>query len=128
MRFAAIVVVLVAGLMTTALAQRPQKPKGKPSHSEERESNKKTPRIGKDATHDHTSAAQELRRVEQSSRKVAPTRKSESANAPRNNPGLKAEKRDGNTPIRFAAKGGAGKSSGKSGDALKGRLRHKGRR
>src|SRR5882724_6345811 len=80
MRFAAIVVVLEAGLMMTAVAQRPQKPKGKPSHSEERESNKKSPRIGKDATHDHTSAAQELRRVEQSSKKVAPTRKSESAN------------------------------------------------
>ena len=128
MKFSVVLALVIAGLTITSSAQKLQKPKGKPSHSEERESNKKGVRTGKDPAASRTSAAQELRRVEQSSTKVSAARKTESAKTAHSNPVLKAQKKDGNPPIHFSANGGSGKSNGKSGDALKGRLRHKGRR
>ena len=129
MRSSAILILAVAGLTITAAAQKPQKTRTRPSHSEEREAGKTNARVGKEPAAGRTSAAQELRRVEQSSAKVSPARnRAESAKAERNNPVLKAQKKDGNVPIRFSSTGGSGKSKGKSGDALKGRLRHKGKR
>ena len=128
MRFSAILVLALAGLTITASAQKPQKTRTKPSHSEEREAGQKSARVGKEPAAGRSSAAQELRRVEQSSAKVSGARRAEGAKAARSNPVLKAQKKDGNPPIRFSATGGSGKSSGKSGDALKGRLRHKGKR
>ena len=65
--------------------------------------------------------------MEQSSAKVS-GRRAETNKAARNNPVLKAQRKEGNPPIHFSSTGGSGKTSGKSGDALKGRLRHKGRR
>lgn len=117
----------MAGLTVTSSAQKLQKPKGKPTHSQEREGSKKTARVGKDLAPERTSAASELRKVEQSSAKVS-ARRTENAKAARVSPVLKAEKKDGNPPIHFSAGGGSGKSKGKSGNELKGRLRHKGRR
>ena len=111
----------------TSSAQKVTKPKGKPSYSEEKETSRKGARVGKDTGAGRTSAASELRRVEQSSSKVS-GRRTDSSKAARNNPALKATKKDGNPAIRFSSTGGSGKSGGKSGDALKGRLRHKGRR
>jgi hypothetical protein len=123
------VALAVAGLTLLSSAQKLQKPKAKPSHNEERESSKKTARTGtgKEPT-SRTSASQELRRVEQSSAKVSPARKAESTKAARSNPALKTQKKDGNPPIHFASSGHSGKSGGKSGDELKGRLRQKGHR
>ena len=120
----------VAGLILLSSAQNLQKPKAKPSYSEERESsNKKGGRTstGKEPA-SRTSASQELRRVEQSSAKVSPARKAESTKAARSNPALKTQKKDGNPPIHFASSGHSGKGGGKSGDELKGRLRQKGHR
>ena len=112
-----------------ASAQKPQKPRTKAAPSEEKAShNKKSGYIGKEPGGAKNSAAQELHRVEQSSAKVSSAHKAESAKQVRNNPVLKAQKKDGNPPIHFSSTGGSGKSSGKSGDALKGRLRHKGKR
>ncbi|SRR5258708_1127531 len=128
MRFSAILVLALAGLTITASAQKPQKTRTKPAPSEEKASHKKTGYIGKDPGAGKTSAALELRKAEQSSAKVQAVRKGETEKEARNNPVLKAERKDGNPPIRFSAKGGSGKSAGKSGDELKGRLRHKGRR
>ena len=127
MRFSVLLAVAIAGLAMTSSAQKVTKPKGKPSYSEEKETSRKGARVGKDTGAGRTSAASELRRVEQSSSKVS-GRRTDSSKAARNNPALKATKKDGNPAIRFSSTGGSGKTGGKSGDALKGRLRHKGRR
>jgi hypothetical protein len=127
MRFSVTVALLVVGLSMSGFAQKVRKPRAKAVHSEERDSNQKSAPIGKE-TNSRTSAASELRRVEQSSAKVSGSRRNDSARAARTNPGLKAQKKDGNAPIHFASTGGSGKPNAKSGDALKGRLRHKGRR
>lgn len=127
MRFSAILAVAIVSTTMASYAQKVTKPKGKPSYSEERENSKKGVRAPKDTTASRTSAASELRRVEQSSTKVS-GRRTDSSKATRNNPALKATKKEGNPAIHFSSAGGSGKSSGKSADALKGRLRHKGRR
>ena len=125
MRFSVVVAIALA-LSVTAAAQKVQKPKAKPSYSEEKESGKKGARAFKEPA-SHTSAAQELRRVEQSSARVATSRKSESNKAARTTPAFKTQKKDGNPPIHFSAASGSGKGSGKTANALKGRLRQKGR-
>ena len=126
MKFSAILIVAFTAFTMTAFAQKPQKTRTKPSHSEEKETHKKSGYIGKAPSSERSSAAQELRRVEQSSKKVPASHKAASAKGA-HTPALK-EQKEGNPPIRFAAKGGSGKSGGKSGDELKGRLRHKGKR
>ena len=127
MKFTLILALAMAGLAMTASAQKMQKPKGKPSYSEERQSNKKGVRGPVEGGAARTSAAQELRLVEQSSAKVS-GRQTGSAKPVHATPALKEQKKDGNPPIRFSAGGGGSKSSGKSADGLKGRLRQKGHR
>jgi hypothetical protein len=126
MRLSVILVALITGLAISASAQKPLKTKTKPTHSEERESGKTTARSGRQPVA-RNSAEQELKRVEQSSSKVSGASRNQSAKTARNNPVLKAQKKEANPPIRPTASGGAGKSAGKQGDGLKGRLRHKGR-
>jgi hypothetical protein len=127
MRFSVVLALAIAGLTIISPAQKVQKPKGKPSYSEEKENSKKGTHVAKDSGAGRTSAASELRRVEQSSAKAS-GRRTDSSKAARNNPVLKAQRKEGNPPIHFSSTGGSGKTSGKSGDALKGRLRHKSRR
>jgi hypothetical protein len=75
----------------------------------------------------HSSAAQELRRVEQSSAKVSASRKANSDKAARTGPMVKGQKNEANPPIRFSAAGGSGHGGkGKQGNSGKSRLRHKG--
>ncbi|MBI3475635.1 MAG: hypothetical protein HY010_07865 [Acidobacteria bacterium] len=125
MRYAAVLALALAGLTMTASAQKPQKVKTKPSHSEEKES-KGSHAVREPAN--RTSAAQELKRVEQSGSKLS-VRKSENAKPARVNPALRAQRKDANPPIHFASSGGSGKGGkGKAGDPYKGRLRHKGNR
>ena len=109
----------------TASAQKMQKQKGKPSYSEERQgTNKKSSRAPMQGGA-HSSSAQELRLVEQSSAKVS-GRQTGSEKPVRAIPALKEQKKSENPPIRFSSSGGGGKSNGKSADGLKGRLRQKG--
>lgn len=122
MRSSVILALVLAGLTITASAQKHQKPKARPSHSEEKQT--KSRAVKEPAT--RTSAATELRRVEQSSARASSTRKAEGAKAT-HTPVLKAKTKDSNPPIHFASSGGSGKGSkSKGGDPLKGRLRHKG--
>ena len=126
MKFAAVLVLALAGLTMTAYAQKPQKVKTKPSHSEEKESSKKDHAVKEPVN--RTSAATELKKVEQSGSKLS-VRKTDSPKAARVNPALKAEHKESNPPIHFASSGGSGRGSkGKAGDPYKGRLRHKGSR
>ena len=129
MRFLLVLALALAGLTMTATAQKHQKPKAKPSYSEEKQKKGKTGARAVKEPATHTSAAQDLRRVEQSSARASASRKAESGKAARTNPTLKGQKKEENPPIHFASSGGAGHGSkGKSGDQLKGRLRHKGSR
>jgi len=115
----------LAGLTITATAQKHQRPKAKPSYNEEKSSKGGARAVKEPAT--RNSAAQELRRVEQSSARASTSRKAESAKAARTNAALKGQKKEGNPPIHFGSSGGSGKGSkGKGGDELRGRLRHKG--
>ncbi len=126
MKFSAILALVMAGLMMTASAQKVQKPKTKPSHSAEKDSSKKSSHTVKEPA-SRNNAATELRRVEQSSAKVSAAKRTESNKAERTNSALRVKTKDSNPPIHLGSSGGSGKSSkGKSGDPLKGRLRHKG--
>jgi hypothetical protein len=126
MKFSVVLALAMAGLTMTASAQKLQKPRTKPSHSEEKESGKKTSRAIKEPV-SRTNAATELRRVEQSSAKASASKKAESSKAARTNPALKVKEKDSNPPIHLASSGGSGRGGkGKAGDPYKGRLRHKG--
>ena len=127
MKFSVALALAMAGLTMTASAQKLQKPRTKPSHSEEKESKKGSRAIKEPAN--RSTAATELRRVEQSGAKASASRKAESNKAARTNPALKVKEKDSNPPIHLASSGGAGKGNkGKAGDPYKGRLRHKGSR
>lgn len=124
MRFLFVLALAVTGLTMTAAAQKHQKPKAKASYSEEKQS--KGGRSVKEPAA-KSSSATELRRVEQSSARVSASHKQATKAHPA--PVLKAQKGDGNPPIRFASAGGSGKGGkSKGGDPYKGRLRHKGSR
>lgn len=124
MRFSWVLALVLAGLTMTASAQKYQKPKAKPAHSGERQT-KSQPRAVK-APPAHSSAAQELHRVEQSSARVSASRKMNSAKAARTGPVVKGQN-EANPPIRFSAAGGSGHGGkGKQGNSGKSRLRHKG--
>jgi hypothetical protein len=126
MKFSAVVVLAVAGLTMTAFAQRLEKPRAKTSHSAQKEGNKKANRAVKEPPIRNT-AAQDLRRVEQSSAKVSGSKKAQSNKVPRTSPALKVKTKDSNPPIRFASSGVSGKGGrGKPVNSLKGRLKHKG--
>jgi len=128
MRFSLVLALFLAGLTMTATAEKHRRPKAKPSYSEENKSSKGGARAVKEPA-THTSAAQDLRRVEQSGARASASRKAESGKAARTNAALKGQKKEENPPIHFASSGGTGHGSkGKSGDPLKGRLRHKGSR
>jgi hypothetical protein len=124
MKFSVVLALVLAGLTMTASAQ---KPKTKPAHSEEKESSKKGSHSAVKVPANHSSAAQELRRVEGSGGKASSVKKSESGKAARKNPALKPEKKEKNPPIHFASAGSSSKSGkNKAGDPYKGRMRHKG--
>ncbi len=127
MRFALVLASALAGLTMTAEAQKQQKPKAKPSHTSEKEVKGGGGRTAK-APAMRDSAAQDLRRVEQSSAKASASHKTQSAKAAGTAPLLKGEKSEKNPPINVAGGGGGrhGSKSSKSGDSTKGRLRHKG--
>jgi hypothetical protein len=125
MRFSLVLALALAGLAITATAQKHQRPKAKPSYNEEKSSKGGARAVKEPAT--RSSAAQELRRVEQSSARASTSRKAESGKAARTNAALKGQKKEVNPPIHFGSSGGSGKGSkGKGGDELRGRLRHKG--
>ena len=126
MRSSLVLALALAGLTMTAAAEKHQRPKAKPSYSEEKQSGKGGARAVKEPA-THASAAQDLRRVEQSSARMSASRKAESGKVARTNPALKGQKKEENPPIHFSSSGGSGKGSkSKGGDELKGRLRHKG--
>ncbi|HUM04211.1 MAG TPA: hypothetical protein VLT90_02045 [Terriglobales bacterium] len=123
MRLSWILPLVVAVMCLPAAAQKYQKPKAKPTYSEER-SAKGSARAAKPAP-SRDATAQELHRVEQSSSKVPGSRRGDSSRAPRTV--VKAEKEERNPPIqatgsRSRGQGGKGKTS----NSYKGRLRHKG--
>lgn len=125
MRFAVVAGLMIACLSVSAVAQKHQRPKAKPTYTAERES-KGSGRVSKAPTAGHDPATQELHKLEQSSAKSAGSRRSEDARAPRTAAVLRADKQERNPPIN--AKGSAhqsGKGS-KTADSSKGRLRHKG--
>jgi len=123
MRFWLSLILALAWVTIPATAQKPQKPKAKPTHSEEKES-KGSAKTVKPPTN-RNSSSQELRKIEQSSAKTPGARKGDSSKAPR--PVVKAEKQERNPSIQFSSGGGGGKGSkGKGSDPYKGRLRHKG--
>jgi len=125
MKFSVALALAMAGLTMTVSAQKLQKPRTKPSHSEEKESGKKSRTVKEPAN--KSTAATELRRVEQSSANASASRKAESSKAARTNPALKVKEKDSNPPIHLASSGGSGRGGkGKAGDPFKGRLRHKG--
>lgn len=126
MRLAVIAGLLIASLTVSAFAQKHQRPKAKATYSAEKES-KGSGRTSKAPAPGRDPAAQELRKLEQSSAKTAGARHSEPGRAPRSAAVFRAEKQERNPQIN--AKGSAGHSSGKgskSADSTKGRLRHKG--
>ena len=124
MKFSVVLALVFAGLTMTASAQ---KPKTKPAHSEEKESSKKGSHAAVKVPANHSSSAQELRKVEQSGGKASTVKKSEGSQAARKNPALKPEKKDKNPPIHFASAGGSSKGGkNNAGDPYKGRMRHKG--
>ena len=126
MKFSVVMALAMAGLTMTASAQKLQKPRTKPSHSEEKESRKGSRAVKEPAN--RSTAATELRRVEQSSAKISGAKKAESNKAARTNPALRVKTKDSNAPIRLGSSGGSGGGGGKgkAGDPYKGRLRHKG--
>jgi hypothetical protein len=123
MRFSVVLALTLAALTMAASAQKHQKPKTKPTYTEEKQA-KGASRAVK-APAEHSSTAQELRRVEQSGAKASATHKGgNQAHLP---PALK-EKKETNPPISVSGAshpGHANKGSKKS-DPYKGRLRHKG--
>src|SRR5258706_7026090 len=127
MKFAVVLALAMAGLTMTASAKKLQKPRTKPSHSEEKESKKGSHAVKEPAS--RTNAATELRRVEQSSSKASGSKRAESSKAARTNPALKVKEKDSNPPIHLGSSGGSGRGGkSKAGDPYKGRLRHKGSR
>ncbi len=125
MRLWLAVVLAMASLTITAMAQKHEKPKAKPSYSDEKEG-KGSSRAMKQPSSRNTSG-QELRRLEQSSAKTLASRKTQGNKAPRTGAVLKAEKQEKNQPIHFSSTGSrrGGKGS-KSANEFKGRLRQKG--
>ena len=123
MRFSLVLCLLLAALVMNASAQKHQKPKAKPSYSEEKDA--KSPARAVRPPSNHSSSQQELHRLEQSSAKT-PNRTQ--GKAARTGPVLKSEKQERNPPIQFASTGSGSKGSkGKQGgNETKGRLRHKG--
>ena len=129
MRFSLTLALALGALTMTAAAQKHQKPKGKQSYSEERQSSGKGgSRAVKEPAATKASSAQELRRVEQSSAKVSASHKAASAKAAHTNAVVRTQKKDQNPPIHFSSSGGGHSGKSKGGDELKGRLRHKGSR
>jgi len=113
----------------TATAQKHQKGKAKPSYNVEKQSSKGGSRAVKEPSTRSSSAAQELRRVEQSSARTSASHKAGSGKATRTSTALKGQKKEANPPIHFASSGSVGHGSkSKGGDELKGRIRHKGSR
>ena len=125
MRFSVVLALAMTGLTMTSAAQKVDKPKTKPSHSEEKADSKKKSRVVAKEPANKNSSAQELRRVEQSSARTS-GKKSETGKAARTNPALKAQKKESNPPIQFASSSGSKGGKRKAGDPYKGRLRHKG--
>jgi hypothetical protein len=122
MRFSLLLAFVLAGLSLTASAQAYHKPKGKPAPRAEgakKVAPIKEPKLQQD------SAAQQLRRTEQSSAKVAGAKKGQPKVG---KAGLmKTQHEKGNPPIRFSsAKGGGAGLNAKGGNSLKGRLKQKG--
>jgi len=125
MRFSLVLALTLAGLTMTATAQKHQKPKAKASYSEEKSSKGGARAVKEPGT--RSSAATELRRVEQSGARASAPRKAESGKAARTNTALKGQKKEENPPIHFGSSGGTGHGGkSKGGDPLKGRLRRKG--
>jgi hypothetical protein len=127
MKFSVILALTMAGLTMTAAAQKFDKPtRTKPSHREEKASNKQSRAVAKEPANKN-SPAQELRRAEESSARSS-AKKSGPGKAARMNPALKAaQKKESNPPIHFASTSGSkGGGKRKAGDPYKGRLRHKG--
>jgi len=118
-------ILALAWVTIPATAEKPQKPKAKPTHSEEKEG-KGSAKTVKPPTN-RNSSSQELRKIEQSSAKTPGARKGDSSKAPRTAAVVKPEKQERNPPIQFSSGGGGGKGSkGKGSDPYKGRLKHKG--
>src|SRR5258705_115158 len=126
MKFSVVLALAMAGVTMAASAQKLQKPRTKPSHSEEKESRKGSRAVKEPSN--RSTAATELRRVEQSSAKVSGSKKAESNKAARTNPALKVKTKDSNAPIHLGSSGGSGGGCGKreAGDKFMGRVGVKG--
>jgi hypothetical protein len=122
MRFSLFMAFALASLSLSAAAQTNHQTKAKPAHhpvQAKKAAPVKEPKLQQD------SAAQQLHRTEQSSAKVAASKKGQPKVG---KAGLmKAQREKPNPPIRFSsAKGGGGGLNAKGGNAYKGRLRQKG--
>jgi hypothetical protein len=122
MKFSLFLALAVASSSLTAFAQAYHKPKAKPAPRAE--GSKKVAPV-KEPKLQQDSAAQQLRRTEQSSAKVAASKKGQ---AKVGKAGLmKTQHEKPNPPIHFSsAKGGGAGLNAKGGNSLKGRLRQKG--
>jgi Tfp pilus assembly protein FimV len=123
MRFSLFLALVMASLSLAVSAQTYHKPKAKPVHREQ-EAKKAAPTV-KEPKLQQDSAAQQLRRTEQSSAKVAASKKGQPKAG---KAGLmKTQHEKPNPPIRFSsAKGGGAGLNAKGGNEYKGRLRQKG--
>ena len=122
MRFSLFLALALASSSLTAAAQTNHKPKTKPAH---RQQETKKAGAGKEEKAPENSAAQQLRRTEQSGAKMGASKKGQQK-APK--AGLmKTQREKPNPPIRFSSAKGAGTGlNSKGGNAYKGRLRQKG--
>jgi hypothetical protein len=125
MRLWMAVTLAMASLTIAAVAQKNEKPKAKPTYSEEKGAKGSSRAVKQPSS--RNASEQELRRVEQSSARTLASRKAEGNKAPRTGAVLKAEKQGKNQPIHFSSTGSSrGAKGSKSGNEYKGRLRHKG--
>ena len=124
MRLSLILALTLAG-MAAVPATAYQKPRTKPSYTSDKPAKKNSGGHAAATPNERSSsAAQELRRVEQSSAKVNGTGKTGAAksSAPR---AVKADKSGVNPPIRLSGNGKGNGPKGKTADPAKGRLRQK---
>jgi hypothetical protein len=115
---------LILALSVAASAQaHPKALKTKPAHQQKE--NKKAAPVIKEPKMQQDSAAQQLRRTEQSSAKMAGSKKGQPKAGKAG--AMKMQHEKPNPPIRFSGgKGGGAGLNAKGGNELKGRLKQKG--
>lgn len=125
MRFSLAVVVVLAGISVSSLAQQTFKAK----HSAPEKASRKSAPVGKTASPVATnSTSKDLQNLERQSAKASASSRSAGKRTPGTGSAVKPVKEKSNPPINFGGSGGGGKSGGTSnqgGNPYKGRLKQK---